>query len=174
VRFAVDAGASGVAIKARSNVGPITFLTNGMDGWIDAEVSAAGIVGRPTAHLAIQLDTLRSGNTVYDAELLRRIDARRHPTAELLLQAAAPVRETSRYQLTATLTVHGITRTVDGSVEVAFVDDDHDRLKVTGEQAIDIRDFSLTTPALLMLKIYPEVRVLLHLEARADVTSTAS
>lgn len=168
MRFAVDAGASGIAIKARSNVGPITFLTNAMEGWIEADLSDDDVIGGPTASLAIQLNTLQSGNSLYDAELLRRIDARRYPTAELLLQDAAQVRDTSRYQLTATLTVHGISRTVDGSVEVAFTDGDHDRLTVTGDQAIDIRDFSLSTPALLMLKIYPEVRVLLHLEARAS------
>jgi polyisoprenoid-binding protein YceI len=167
-RFTVDAGASAIAIRARSNVGPITFLTNAMEGWIDAEVVDDVVVGGPTARLVIRVDTFQSGNSLYDAELLRRIDARRYPEAVLRLEDAVWVKDTARYKLTATLTVHDISRNVDGSVHVGFADGDQHRMTVTGEQVIDIRDFSLSTPAMLMLKIYPEVRVLLHLEADAS------
>ena len=45
----------------------------------------------PTAHLEIEVEQLRSGNSLYDAELLRRIDARRHPTVTLDLRACTPV-----------------------------------------------------------------------------------
>jgi hypothetical protein len=46
--------------------------------------------------------------------------------------------------------------------------EDHGRLVVDGEQAFDIRDFDLDSPTVLMLRIYPDVRVRLHVEAERD------
>ena len=75
-------GRSAVLIEARSNVGPIAFGTTGLQGHIDValgdqsiDLEAAAVV----ALLEVELTTLTSGNSLYDAELLRRIDARRHP-----------------------------------------------------------------------------------------------
>jgi hypothetical protein len=45
------------------------------------------------------------------------------------------------------------------------------RLVVSGEKVIDIRDFQLAAPTMLMLRIYPDVRVFLHLEAEAVPTT---
>jgi hypothetical protein len=44
-----------------------------------------------------------------------------------------------------------------------------DRIVISGEQAFDIRDFALPSPTMLMLRIFPDVRVRLHAEAeRSD------
>ena len=42
------------------------------------------------------------------------------------------------------------------------------RLVVTGEQVFDIRDFDVPSPTVLMLRIYPDVRVHLHVEAELE------
>ena len=42
-------------------------------------------------------------------------------------------------------------------------------LAVTGEQAVDIRDFDISSPTVLMLRIYPDVVVKLYLEAEQIV-----
>ncbi len=48
----------------------------------------------------------------------------------------------------------------------------HDkRIVVSGEQVIDIRKFEIAAPTMLMLKIYPDVRVFLHLEAEASLSA---
>jgi hypothetical protein len=44
------------------------------------------------------------------------------------------------------------------------------RLLITGEQAFDIRDFAVPSPTVLMLRIYPDVRVQLHAEAELEDT----
>jgi hypothetical protein len=36
---------------------------------------------------------------------------------------------------------------------------------VTGEQVFDVRDFDMSLPTMPLLKIYPDVRVHLHVEA---------
>ena len=63
------------------------------------------------------------------------------------------------------LTFHGVGVKLDGTVGATVINDD--RLLVTGERVIDIREFQLEAPTLLMLRIYPDVHVLLHLEATA-------
>ena len=40
-----------------------------------------------------------------------------------------------------------------------------ERLVVTGDHVFDIRDFDIVSPTVLMLRIYPDVRVRLHVEA---------
>jgi DNA-binding PadR family transcriptional regulator len=78
-RFRPVPDRSVVLIEVRSTVGPISFGALGVTGSVVADV-ADGTVRtgtQPVAHIEIAVDGLRSGNRVYDAELLRRIDARR-------------------------------------------------------------------------------------------------
>ena len=116
--------------------------------------------------MEIAVDGLRSGNGLYDAELLRRIDARRFPTALLDLTDCAASGAGRRYRLTGELTFHGVTRPAQGTVQVEV--DADSRLVVTGEQVFDIRDFDVPSPTVLMLRIYPDVRVHLHVEAELE------
>ena len=67
--------------------------------------------------------------------------------------------------MTGDITFHGTTRTLSGSVTVTL---DDGRILVAGEEDLDIRDFGMTAPRMLMLKIYPEVRARLHVEATAE------
>ena len=41
----------------------------------------------------------------------------------------------------------------------------NDRIVISGEQVFDIRDFALPSPTMLMLRIFPDVRVRLYAEA---------
>jgi hypothetical protein len=50
-----------------------------------------------------------------------------------------------------------------GTVAVSFPHPG--RIVIEGEQVLDMRHFEITPPAVAMLRIYPEVRVQLHLEA---------
>ena len=115
--------------------------------------------------LEIAVTELRSGNGLYDAELLRRIDARRHPVVALHLLDCTPVGAPDRYHVRGEITFHGATRPIEGSVGVALTPEG--RLVVSGEQAFDIRDFDVAVPTVLMLRIYPDVVVQLQVEAEA-------
>ena len=155
-------------IEARSTVGPITFGALGITGFIDCHVGDGEL--RPDAgthaHLTIALDQLRSGNGLYDAELLRRIDARRFPTASLELLGCVPIGQGDRYRLDGQIDLHGATRPLHGSVTAALTNPDS--LTVSGEQDFDIRDFDIAIPTLLMFRIYPDVTVRLQIEAKLD------
>jgi DNA-binding PadR family transcriptional regulator len=164
-RFRLVPDRSVVLVEVRSTVGPISFGAQGLNGWVEAELAdgAIGIGTQPAARLEIAVDGLRSGNTVYDAELLRRISARRFPHVTLDLRECVASGSQNRYRLAGELTFHGVTRPVDGTVNVEVAADR--RLVITGEQVFDIRDFDVPSPTMLMFRIYPDVRVRLHVEA---------
>ena len=94
---------------------------------------------------------LNSGNHFYDAELLRRIDARRYPTATVDLRECASSGPGSRYRLAGELTFHGVTRPAEGTVTVEAKS--ARRLVITGEQVFDIRDFAVPSPTVLMFHL---------------------
>lgn len=166
--YRLEPARSVALIEVRSSVGPISFGAIGLGGWIEAEVAGGTLRAgsQPAAHVEIAVDGLRSGNSLYDAELMRRIDARQFPTATLDLGETTPVGRGNRYRLTGEMCFHGVTRDVGGAVCVDVVDDH--RLVVTGEQVFDIRDFDVRSPTVLMLRIYPDVRVRLHVEAELE------
>ena len=164
-RFRLSPERSVALIEVRSTVGPISFGAIGVTGYVEACVWD-GIVHtdtQPSAHVEIAVDGLRSGNGLYDAELLRRIDARQFPLASLDLTECMASGDAGRHRLAGELTFHGVTRPVQGTVQVEVISDK--RLVVTGEQVFDIRDFDVPSPTVLMLRIYPDVRVHLHVEA---------
>lgn len=166
--FDVVPGRSVVLVKARSNVGPISFATTDVAGKIttvvhDGTFDTDAIL---EARLEVKLDTLASGNSLYDAEIRRRIDARRYPSAVIELRSAARIGATNRYELSGEIDLHGLTRTIAGTVTADF--SQPGSVVVRGEHMFDIRDFQLEVPATLMLKIYPDVWVEMHLEAHAE------
>jgi len=163
--FRVVEEQSAIMIRARSNVGAIDFGTTGLRGRITAEVRDGAVV---SAHGRVEVDiaALTSGNSLYDAELRRRVDARAFPVAAVDLEEAWPLGVDGRAEVVGQLTFHGVNVKLDGAVGVTVVNDD--RLVVTGERVIDIREFQLEAPTLMMLRIYPDVQVLLHLEAVAE------
>jgi PadR family transcriptional regulator PadR len=166
--FHVDPGRSVVMIEVRSTVGPLSFGAVGVTGTLLAAVDDGALRTdiSPSGRLEIDLSGLSSGNSLYDAELLRRIDARRFPTAIVELQECEPSGPGARYRLRGEVTFHDVTRPALGTVQVEIFHDH--RLVVTGEQVFDIRDFAIPSPTMLMLRIYPDVRVRLHAEAEMD------
>ncbi len=164
-RFAVVPDRSVILIEARSTVGPITFGAVGVTGVIEAEVHDGQVQpgAAPSAHLEIEVTRLRSGNGLYDAELLRRIDARRHPVVALDLRGCSAVGAADRFHVDGEVTFHGATRPIQGTVNVSLPSPG--KLVVSGEQVFDIRDFDIASPTVLMLRIYPDVLVQLQVEA---------
>lgn len=180
---------SAILIEVRSTVGPITFGAMGLRGSFVASVVDGATVGLPGAsgtsvgeigtgemtradtpagvplgRLVVDLSDLGSGNPLYDAELLRRIDARRYPTAVVELLECTPAIPGRSCHAGGELTLHGVTRPIRGTVNVERSDDGI--FSVTGQHVFDIRDFAIPSPTVLMLRIYPDVRVKLHAEAR--------
>jgi PadR family transcriptional regulator PadR len=164
-RFCVLPERSAVLIEARSTVGPITFGAIGITGWVETVVRDGVIHAseHTRAHVEIAVARLASGNRLYDAELLRRIDARRFPMVMLDLHEVTAIGSADRFALDGSVAFHDATRHLQGTVVASLPG--AQTLSVRGEHGFDIRDFDISSPTVLMFRIYPDVIVKLQLEA---------
>lgn len=184
MRYDLDPDASRVVIHASSSVHPIDTEAR-IRGWIDLEVSAAGALdpaGEVAAHVEVPLAGLRSGNPLIDREAERRLDVRRHPVVTGDLRSLGPVADDDDDDDGAAagedrsallvgdgdLTFHGVTAPIRGTLQIV---PDGDRLHLRGETTIDVTDFGVQPPSLLVVKVHRTVRV--DLDAVAVPTADA-
>ena len=163
----ITPGRSKLRILARSNVGPIEFTSTDISGEVFTRIDD-GVVDLsepPTASLAVPVSSLSSGNPMYDVEVQQRLHASRYPFIRAAMHAASPL-PGGRYVLDGTLTIHGTSRALTGTVQLTSTT--HPRLFVEGEQLVDMRDYDIKLPSALMLRIYPDVVVRFRIEAATD------
>jgi polyisoprenoid-binding protein YceI len=164
LRFSFDPVRSCVWVDARSSLLPIKTQTRGLQGWVDVALHPDGTVDLDVpvqGRLEISVDRLSSGNQLYDRELRRRIDARRHP---LIIGQITGVRATEvegRYLVAGDLLFHGKTRVFEHEMTIAV--DGESTIELRGDRVFDIREFGMKPPSMLMLKVYPEVAVRVEL-----------
>jgi polyisoprenoid-binding protein YceI len=163
-RFLVVPEQSALLVEARSSAGPITFGTMTLDGRAEFAMSGDDLDSAVpiSARLEIPVVALVSGNSLYDAELRRRLDARRFPLIAVELHAARS-RGGGRFVAEGDLNIHGTTRRLTGTVGLTLPD--ANTLVASGSEEVDIRDFEIELPTVLMLKIYPDVSVQFRLTA---------
>jgi hypothetical protein len=164
IGYAVQPELSAVLILARSNVGPIELASTAITGMAEASLRDGALDHDqpPSAAINIPVSSLSSGNIRYDREIHRRLDAQRYPTISAELESAQASGSTG-LAVGGSLTIHGMTVNMSGNFDIETLDEY--KLRVVGEQTIDIRDFSISLPTTLMLRIYPEVVVQFRLEA---------
>lgn len=164
VRYVVDATRSAILVQARSTVGTLSFGSSRLGGevWLAPDGAGIDLATPPTAVVTVPMDSLTSGNTLYDAELQRRLSIRRFPQVTLELTQVTGVNGTD-YQATGVVTLHGVTATLSGVVDLSFPEPGV--LMATGEHVMDVREFDIDVPTVLMLRIYPDVSISLQLVA---------
>ena len=167
VKFQVVPERSQLSLAGKSSLHPIHTSTNKIEGYLEAEVLADGRLDlsvAPTGRFEIPVESMKAGNDLYDLEMQRRLDIRRYPNIVAELLGMSEVNRMGHYQASGNLTFHGITRRFEGELTVKQLDDH--TLEVSGERTFDVRDFNVTPPKLLMLKVYPEVQVSLKVMAK--------
>jgi polyisoprenoid-binding protein YceI len=156
-RYKVVPDRSHLTAEARSSVHDIKVQTNGLTGFVEAVVDGgAPRLGAPFK-VEIDAERLKTGNGLTDSELQRRLETRKFPRIVGEVSGADPLGGAARWRLTGTLRLHGVTKTTDAEVTVRVVDEK--TLEIEGEKVIDIRDYGMTPPKLLILKVYPDVKV---------------
>jgi len=169
-RYLVDASASRIRIEAHSTLHPVVVETSEVAGHLDVDVAADGTVVVPDGAgwiLEVPGRALRSGNQVIDRETARRLDWRQHPVirGELVSVDAGNGLALGEVRLHGDVSLHGQTRRVVGIVAVAMANDG-DAITVRGRSCLDVRDFGLKPPRLLVMKVDPDVEVAIDLVAR--------
>jgi hypothetical protein len=160
---------SAVLLAVNTTLGPITFGANGLEGFIETgeDHGHIDVSLPPAAHLELLVNRLTSGNSAYDGELHRQIDARRFPTAYVDLHAVTPSDGgSSTFHVRGEVTLRGVIVPAEGVVVAELPEPG--LMVVSGEDTLNISDFGIPPPSLFMIKIDPEVKLRLHLEARAE------
>lgn len=159
---------SQVWIEAKSSLHPIHGEGKGLSGSIEAEVvdGRLNLNGTTQIRLELPIEALKSGKGLEDAEMLRRVDARRFPTIRGVVTEVQE-RSPGRYTMLGDLTFHGVTKAVEGEVLLFQPDGDH-TIVFEGEQIFDIREFGVQPPKILMFKVHPDVKVRVRVVAQQE------
>jgi YceI-like domain len=155
-----------MTFEARSTLHSVHGKTTDLGGYVEAAWSADGTVAtdpKPKMHVDFPVEKLRSGSSLQDREMWRIIDSARFPLVAADLRELRPAAVRGRYKASGDITLAGRSRLHDG--EFAF-HRDGDAVTIDGELKVDIRDFGLKPPSLLIVRVDPIVKVRLHLVAR--------
>jgi polyisoprenoid-binding protein YceI len=166
-RFTVDPVRSRLLIDGRSTMHAIHTEARTMSGWVDLDVEGGGAVAaRATGggQVAIRVDELETGNAIYDREMRRRLDARRHPLITGQLDALAAIGRDGRYRIQGEIAFRGVARRYEDEMTIGLLD--AVTVCLEGSRVFDVRDFGLEPPSILAIRVYPEVTV------RASVVAT--
>jgi polyisoprenoid-binding protein YceI len=155
-------GSSEVHVHAKSSLHAIDGAAVDITGAVETDV-VGGTPGRTLrGRVEVPLRGLRSGNPLNDAELKRRVDARRYPTIVGEVRTATALGNDGLFRVEGDVTFHGVTRPVTGDIQVRA---EGDRLILEGEHVFDIREFGIKPPRILMLRVEPDVTVRIRLVA---------
>jgi polyisoprenoid-binding protein YceI len=151
-------------VDGRSSLHPIRVESTALSGAIELELAdgSVDLSKPPSGTLELEAESLKTGSRLEDSALDRQLEVRKFP------RIRGRIREVSanggRYHVRGELSLHGITKPIEGDVTLRAVDEK--TIEVEGEKVIDVRDFGLEPPKILMLKVYPDVKV------RAKVVAT--
>jgi polyisoprenoid-binding protein YceI len=164
-RFRVDTALSTVDVGLRVNLHRSHVNASALSGVIVCELDDKGRprLDRPySARLALRVAAITSGHGLQDREMRRRFDARRYPVIRTRVVYGKALRGAGRYRAVAELTMHGQTREVSGDIRLKV---EGTTMLIEGRQVINVKDFGIDPPRLLILKVEPEVDVDVHIVA---------
>lgn len=150
--------------EARSSLHPIRVETSGFRGHVEVVLTHGHPgLGIPT-RVEIEARRLKAGHLLLDGELQRRLEVTKYVQVIGEVKSAEPLDGAGRFRLRGELTLHGVARMLDTDVSMRLVDPR--TIEIQGEKVIDMRDFALDPPKILMFRVYPEVRVRARLIAQ--------
>jgi polyisoprenoid-binding protein YceI len=158
VRYELVPERSTLTVQATSSIHPI-HTTVSVSGWIEITYDATGAVDGtqpPGGLVQLDISAMRSGNPLIDREAERRLDIRRYPTVTGELTRLEATKEDGRFDAAGDLTFHGATRPIEGRLRIVRHDDE---LALSGSTRIDVTDFGVQPPSLLVVKVHKVVTV---------------
>jgi polyisoprenoid-binding protein YceI len=165
-RYVVSSGESSLTVEARSTLHPVRAIGIGLSGYVAAGWNADGSLAstpQPAMHVEFPIDQISSGNALQDREMRKLVDATRFPKAAADLRSLELLSPPNRYKASGDITFVGRKRAYDGELTISG---DGESLTVDGDVRLDIRDFGLKPPNLLILKVDPVLSIRLRLVAR--------
>jgi polyisoprenoid-binding protein YceI len=169
-RYRIIPERSRVWIDARSSLHPIHSSTEGLEGYVELELDSEGKVDLtqdPKGKVSLPVSRLSSGNRMEDREMQKRIESRRYPTIDGVLERMEHLGDDGNYHVKGDVTFRGVQRPHDDKMTIEAVDDQ--TIQLAGKSQFDIREFGMEPPRVLLLKVYPEVDVRVEIFAAKEV-----
>lgn len=157
MRRELDPARSSVSVHASSSLPPITTDAPAT-GWIDVSLDDDGAIdpfAPASGRIEVALGSMRSGNPLIDREAERRLHLRRFPVVTGVLDGLTITDDGVVGE--GTLDFHGVQRPLTGELH-AWADEDGS-LTLTGTTELDVTDFDVQPPSLLVVKVHARVRV---------------
>jgi polyisoprenoid-binding protein YceI len=154
---------SSLAFDAKSSLHPVHGTASQLGGFVEVSIEDGKIAPdpAPVMHVEFPVERLTSGNALQDREMWKLLDSKRNATIAADLKTLTPASGTT-YRASGVITMSGRTKAYDGELTVVV---GNDKLTIDGGLVVDIRDFGLQPPRLLMITVQPQVTVKLHLIA---------
>ena len=158
-RYRIVPERSKIWVEARSSLHPIKAESSAVQGEIDVQMVDGHIdlTAAPKGSLELEVESLQTGNRLYDRQIESQLEVRKYRRIRGEVKQVSAGGDASHLRVRGDLSLHGVTRELDGDVVVKAVDDK--TVQVEGEKTIDLRNFNLKPPQILMLKVYPEVKI---------------
>jgi hypothetical protein len=152
--------------SAKSTLHAVHGSAKNVNGYVEGDFEGDALVVEPLPHmhLEVPVEQFKSGNALQDREMWKLIDSRRFPTIAADLRSLAAGGASGRYTAGGDITLAGRQRRYEGTLSVAR---EGETLRIEGDLVVDIRDFGLQPPRLLVIKVDPQVKVHLRLVAAA-------
>lgn len=164
-KYRLIRGPSLLSLEARSSLHPIQTTTTDLEGSFEAQWLDDGRLDLsvpPTGQLEVQIESLKSGNALYDLEMRRRLDTRRYPRiVARIVEVCDQIGQ--RCRTIGEVSFHGATQQLEDELVITRLDDG--RLTIKGDITVDIRSFNIEPPKLLTVKVFPEVTIVLDVVA---------
>jgi len=93
----------------------------------------------------------------------RRFDVSKYPTITARVTHGEALAGDGRYRAAAELNMHGIKRGISGDVQISV---DGTTMTIDGQQVINVKDFGIDPPRLIILKVEPDVDLQVHIVAQ--------
>ena len=164
-RFHVNTAQSTVKVGLRVNLHPSHINANALSGFLECEVDDQGHprLDQPyRAELTLPVEAIKSGNGIQDREMRRRFDVSRYPAITAKVTHGEAREGAGNYSAAAQLTMHGVTREITGDVHLSV---DGTTMTIDGQQVINVKDFGIDPPRLIILKVEPDVDLQVHIVA---------
>jgi hypothetical protein len=165
VRLTIRPDVSRFEIRGRSSLHPIKGESHDVRGYIETIRDRDGTIAVDAPlrmHVEIPVASLSSGNALEDKQMRELIGSRSFPNIVADLQELQKLDEFGRYAAKGRIEVRGTGRAAEGELTVRR---DGDEVVVEGEKTLDVRDFGIKPPRILMLQVYPDITVRFHLVA---------
>lgn len=158
-RYRIVSGRSKLWVEGRSSLHRIKVESTALEGCLEFEVvnDRADLASAPTGTITLDVQSLKTGSRLEDRELERQLQVQKYPRIRGELREVTALNRGRRYKLRGDLSLRGVTQSLEGEVTLQILDDQ--TVQVDGEKTIDVRDFGLRPRKLLVLQVYPEVRV---------------